>query len=307
MCDIIKKMQEKAGVVMATRRNVAAQQEKVQKGRNRSVYKQDGMIQKSRIPLSLREQKCVLYAISKISPNDQEFGTYTFDLKEFYALCGLNGESYTDLKAVLKKLADKSWWGEDPNNPDQERLYRWFNDIVPNKKDGTLTIEFHKNMIPFLLQVAGNNTFYTSYNLKYVLPMKSQYAPRLYEILKSYQKNNVRWYFEIDELKKHLDCQGYKNFKDFRRRVLEPSVEEINKYTDINIAYKTELTGNKVTRIVFGMISKTKSELLEAEKNGAKELDGQVNLFELLDDVREDPLNKLFGDHVAKVRTESGQ
>lgn len=278
--------------------------EQTQKSRERTVYKQDSLIQKSRIPLSLREQKCILYAISKINPNDREFGTQIFQLKEFYELCGLDGESYTDLKAVLKKLSDKSWWGADYNDPDKERLYRWFNDVVPNKKAGTVEIEFHKNMMPFLLQVAGKEEFYTSYSLQYILPMKSQYAPRLYELLKSYQKNNIKWYFEIGELKKRLDCQGYENFKDFRRRVLEPALEEINKYTDISVAYRTELTGRKVTRVVFGMVGKTKRELIEVKKSIVEELDGEMDLLSLIEESNNDPLNQFFAEHAKKVRAE---
>ena len=167
-----------------------------------------------------------------------------------------------------------------------------------------MEIEFHKHMMPFLLQVAGKEEFYTSYSLQYVLPMKCQYAPRLYELLKSYQKNNIRWYFEIDELKKRLNCEKYKRFPDFRRRVLEPSVEEINRYTDIKVAYRTELTGRKTTHVVFGMLRKTQKELTETKKFIVEELDGELDLLSLIEESNNDPLNQFFAEHAKKVRAE---
>ena len=75
------------------------QQEKINNERSLSVYKRDDMIQKGRHKLSLQEQRCVLYAISKIRPEDTVFQEYTFELADFYKLCGLQGDSYTELKA----------------------------------------------------------------------------------------------------------------------------------------------------------------------------------------------------------------
>jgi hypothetical protein len=61
------------------------------------------MIQKGRHELSLQEQRCVLYAISKIKPEDAVFQEYTFELKDFYTLCGIEDQSYTRLKIHIAK------------------------------------------------------------------------------------------------------------------------------------------------------------------------------------------------------------
>lgn len=253
------------------------------KGRELAVYKRDDMIQRARIRLSVQEQKCVLYAISKIQPDDTAFKEYTFDIKDFYIICGIEDESYTRLKATLKELRDRSWWMEI-DDEGTESAVSWFSTVRTNKSSGKVTIEFHKDMMPFLLQLVKQDTFYTSYNLQYVLPMSCQYSPRLYEILKSYVKNNNRqWFFEIDEIKYLLDCQGYKNFNDFKRFILDRAVEEINKFTDINVAYDTvrEGRGNKVVRINFYMAKKKPDKLLEAKIAGTQEMDGQMTLDDL--------------------------
>ena len=268
---------------MAKRKLTEQQTLQKDAGREMSVVKRDDMVQKGRHQLSIREQRCVLYAISRIKPTDEIFQEYTFSLSDFYTLCGLNSESYTELKAILKGLSDKSWWATI-DDKGTESVVRWFTTVRTNKKSGKATIEFHKDMMPYLLQLSKQNAFYTSYNLQYVLPMSSQFSPRLYELLKSYQKNNREWFFPTEELKRLLDAENYKNFNDFRRFVLNPAMEEINQYTDINIAMDVvkEGRGGRITRVIFYMADKSDDALLNAKRAIRDKLDGQLTIEDIL-------------------------
>lgn len=265
---------------MANKKLSERQEMKVQSDRDMLVLKRNDMIQKGRHELTLQEQRCVLYAISKIKPEDTVFQEYTFELADFYKLCGLQGDSYTELKTILIGLKQKTWWVETA--PDVESTVSWFNKVRTNKKSGTVTVRFDDDMMPYLLELTKQGAFYTKYQLKYVLPMKSQYAIRLYELLKSYQRNNIEWFFEIETLKKQLNCEQYSNFKDFRRRVIEPAIAEINEFTDIKIAWEPVKEGRKVSRVVFYMAGKKRNALLEADRAIHDALDGQIDLLELL-------------------------
>ena len=254
------------------------QQLRILNERNMEVYKRNDMIQKARFSLSVVEQRAVLYAISKIQPEDTYLKEYTFNLKEFYRVIGWEKESYSDFKNMLKKLRDKSWWITLPDGK-TESAVSWFSTVRSNESKGKVTVKFHEDMMPYLIELAEQNVFYTSFNLAYVLPMSSQYAPRLYEILKSYS-NNEDWFFEIDEIKYLLDCENYKNYNDFQRRALEPAVADINKYSDICVHYEEqrEGRGGKVVRIYFYLSKKTKSEIALAEDKVKEALDGPVDL-----------------------------
>lgn len=285
---------------MANKKLSERQEMQVRSGREMEIYKRNDMIQKGRHELTLQEQRCVLYAISKIKPEDSVFQEYTFELSDFYKLCGLQKESYTELKAILIGLKQKTWWVETA--PDVESTVSWFNKVRTNKKSGTVTVRFDDDMMPYLLELTKNNQYYTHYQLKYVLPMKSQYAIRLYELLKSYQRNNYEWFFDIEGLKKQLNCESYKDFKDFRRRVIEPAVEEINEFTDIKIAWEPVKEGRKVARVTFYMVGKKKSALLEADRAISDALDGQIDLLELLTEsessVKRQFLRENFGKEI---------
>lgn len=261
---------------MANRKLSERQLIKIDSERRQHVYKRDNMIQKGRHNLSLQEQRCVLYAISKIRPDDSVFKEYTLELSEFFKICGLGEKRYTELKAILKKLSDKSWWIEI-DDKGAESLVRWFSTLVIHKKSGKVVIKFHEHMMPYLLKLVEQGEFYTHYELKYILPMKSQYAIRLYELLKSYQKNNYSWFFEIDELKKRLNCEKYVDFAQFKRRVIEPAVKEINEFTDIKIDWDTEKEGRKVTRVNFYMLKKKKHELRDVNSVINEKLNGPTD------------------------------
>lgn len=252
--------------------------EAVQKARDMQVYKSDDMVQKGRHKLTIQEQRCVLYAISKIQPNDTAFKEYVFDIQLFYDACGIQKESYTELKSILVGLKSKCWWIPLKDDPDTESAVSWFSTVRTNKKTGKVTIKFHEDMMPYLLEVTADGKFYTSYYLRFVLPMNCQYAPRLYELLKSYQKNNRKWFFQIDELKQKLSCQHYKDFYDFNRYVLAPSVEEINKYTDINVKPVLQREGRKVVRVEFLLAKKSEPKQQEAIYEGNIVLDGQMDV-----------------------------
>ena len=284
---------------MAQKKLSERQDMQIRTGREMEVYKANDMIQKGRHELSLQEQRCVLYAISKIKPEDTVFQEYTFELSDFYKLCGLQGDSYTELKAILQGLSDRSWWATI-NDKGTESLVRWFSTLRTNKRSGKVTIKFHEDMMPYLLELTKENQYYTHYQLKYILPMKSQYAIRLYELLKSYQRNNYEWFFEIDQLKKQLNCENYTRFPDFRRWVIEPAVAEINEFTDIKIAWEPVKEGRKVARVMFYMIGKNKTDLLEADRAINEDLEGQINLLELLEESRSSVRSQFFKENLGK-------
>jgi plasmid replication initiation protein len=267
------------------RKKTETEIEIIQKQREVIAFKNHTMIQKARYNLNLMELRIVHYAISKIKPTNETFDLLELDLYELYDLCGLTHESYTAVKLMIQKLADKSWWiiVED-GGKEYDSLVRWFNTLRIDKTTNKVLFKFHDDMQCYLLslferyQEYGEN--YAKLMLKWTLPMKSKYAVRLYELLKSYQVNNKEWWFQIDKLKHLLNADNYKAYKDFRVRVLDPAVSEINKYTDISVEYKTNKIGKKVDKIVFTMAEKSVINRIQAEKDGLTKLEGNIHYWD---------------------------
>ena len=262
------------------------------KTRNNIVAKDNRLIQKSRMSLGLIENKAILYLISKIQSGDEPGKVYVFNCKEFQSLLKWNKEaSYQNIKIMLQNLGDKSIWVEgDINGRKKDILLRWFDIVHLDPGTGDIEISFHKDMFPFLLDLQNHlerdGHYFTTYKLQNITLMKHHYSPRIYELLKSYQYNNRKWTFEngtgseYDLQMKIADTvvdkktrkaisnipSGWSNWAIFKRNILDPAVDEINKYTDIKVAYtgKKEDIHHKKTRAVrsieFYMVKKTDPE-----------------------------------------------
>lgn len=250
--------------------------------RNLKIYKADKLIQRARYELTITEQRFVLYVMSKIKPEDTPDCEYIINLRDFQFVCGTEDhDSYNHIKQWIKHLADKSWWLMSGKT---EILVRWFAKIKITKDSGIVVVRFDEDMFPFAFKLAeqmrdtGNT--YTSYMFRYILPMRSTYSVRLYELLKSYHKNNIKWTFNIDDLKKLLECEKYVRYPDFRRFILDTATEEINKYTDINVNYMAIKKGRKVVAIMFEMTDKNMKELIKAHHEELTEVEGNVHYWD---------------------------
>lgn len=247
-------------IVIITKRSDFYMQKIVQKKADKKVYKTNEFIQKARFDLTLTQQKLILYAISKINKSSENFEKIQINLKEFQDICNVTHNNYTGLKQDLTDINKKCWWVtvKDENNRVADCLVQWFSFVKVYKDTSIIELEFHQILKPYLLELSDR--FYTSYELQNVLSFKSAYSIRLYELFKSLS-NNESWFFTVDSLKEYLNCQEkYAVFKDFRKWVLDPSLKEINHYSDLVITYKTEKNGRKISRVIFSIAKKSEIE-----------------------------------------------
>lgn len=252
--------------------------------RDKLVVKANELIQKSRFNLSLQQQKIVLYLISQIMPQDDDFKLYSFTIPEFCRVCGItveSGKNYQDVKNAIKEIADKSLWIRLPNG--KSTLVRWIEKPYIDDKSGVIDIRLDADMKPYLLQLKEN---FTEYEIIYTLHFKSKYSIRLYELCKSIHYNDLEEYhrrYSIEELRQLLGAESYTVFKDFRRRVLEPAIDEINEYSDKEVNYQTITQGRKVIGIELFVKSKETAEVLKIRATIEKEMrTDQITLWDYL-------------------------
>lgn len=251
--------------------------------RYKSVRKANDLIQKSRFDLSIQQQKIVLYLISQITPFDEDFKMYEFDIIEFCKVCGIDydsGRNYELLKKQIKAIADKSIWLKLGN---EETLLRWIEKPYINKKSGKIKIKLDEDMKPYLLQLKEN---YTQYELIYTLHFKSKYTIRLYELIKSihYKELEVyKRYYTIEEIRILLGVEDGKltEFKNLKARVLNPAIEEINRYSEKNIVPEWVKRGNKVVGVDLVITSKDTINMINILGDIEKEMNGQISFFDI--------------------------
>lgn len=241
--------------------------------RKNIVVKANELIQKSCFSLSLQQQKIILYLISQITPYDEDFKVYKFNIIEFCKVCGIDfdsGKNYSNLKAAIKEIADKSVWVKLENG--KQTLIRWIEKPYIDDNSGIIQIKLDSDMKPYLLQLKEN---FTKYELLWTLNFKSKYTIRLYELIKSIHFHELNIYqqeFDLNELKRMLGAETYKTYQTFKVRALEPSIEEINKYSDKNISYSAIKDGRAVSKIRLTISTKNTLDRLKLQSNIEKNL-----------------------------------
>lgn len=225
--------------------------------RHRLVVKANDLIQKSKFDLSLSQQKVVLYLISQIKPDDDDLKLYEFSIKEFCQICGItndSGNNYAKLKEAIKEIADKSIWVTLDNG--KQTLLRWIEKPYINENSGTIQIKLDKDMKPYLLHLQNN---FTCYELFWTLQFKRKYSMRLYELIKSIHFNEAFTFekiYELEDFRRLMGAENYVDWASFRKRALEPAIDEINGYSDKLISYEPITYGKTVGKIK--LILKTK-------------------------------------------------
>lgn len=213
------------------------------------VVKSNVLIQNSKYNLSIVEQKIILRLIQIIKPDDVKFEYYKFSIQEFCEICGISarsGQTYNYIKNTVRALREKSVIIKEGRN---EIICGWINEAAFDNENGAIKILLSEHLKPYLLELQKN---YTIYSLCFVLGMRSKYAIRLYELLKSYQYKKIVE-MDVEELKKSLFAENYQRWADFKRYVLDTAVKEINICSDIIVEYSLEKIGKAFKTINFSV------------------------------------------------------
>ena len=249
--------------------------------RNYKVIKANEIIQKARYDLNITELKALAFIFSKIKPTDTQLQEYTFSIKEYCNICGIeerSGGNYNYIKKTIKGLRDKSFWVTDENG--NEVLIGWLQKARLNKGSGKITVKLDDDLHKYVIGLFGN---FTQYELLSTLPMTSSYSFRIYELLKSYAFTKKHT-FDINELKRQISAENYVNFKDFRRYVLEKATKEINLYTDLEVSWQPIFRGRKVIQVEFFIKQRDTWGSYFAAKRATDQIEGQMTIEDYLDD-----------------------
>ena len=133
------------------------------------------------------------------------------------------------------------------------KLKHFFEELEFNSKEKTISIEVKKEFEWLIYDLKEK---FTKYSLHEFIELKGAQSKRLFQLLKQYENATVRT-IEINQLKKWLGAESYTRIYDFEKRVLIPSVNNLNENASININYEKIKQGRNITHIKF-TIFKTK-------------------------------------------------
>ena len=144
---------------------------------------------------------------------------------------------------------------------------RWVQKIAYREKSGAVYFQFSTDLIPLITNL---KEYFTSYYLSQTADFSSSYATRLFELLMQWKSTNSIPVMALHELRNSLGVEEnqYKLVADFKKRVLDIAVNQINETTDYKIEYEQHKEGRTITGFSFKFkLKRSKSKTIDPKRD----------------------------------------
>lgn len=236
--------------------------------KNRLVVKDNALINAS-YNLDVNEQRLILLAIvvareqrQEITPSDR----INIDAGKFADQFGLTRwAAYKALKIAADNLKERRFSYieiTDKGNPLKLKT-EWVSEIGYADAEARIVIIFTPAVVRMITALEKH---FTSYKLEQVSSLTSAYAIRLYEILIAWRSSYKVPEISIRELREKLGVEPhiYPRMTDFKKRVLDSAMEQVNTHTDIVAEYEQKKIGRTITAFNFSFKQKAIAKNVEA-------------------------------------------
>lgn len=220
------------------------------------VVKADRLVN-GKYNLKAIDHKMMLTLCSLISSKDENFIEIELTVDEMADLFNIKKNDKYELYRILSKECKKLLTAtvEIDEGTKGNRLWigrTLFSKMQYSEGKGQVIMKFNEEMRELLLDIKET---YTKFRLGYVINFKNQYSFRLYEILKSWEKAGERTVL-VDELREYFNLEPtqYERYTQLKSRVINKCIEEINRFSDIQVELiKEEKERQKVVSLTFGI------------------------------------------------------
>ena len=139
---------------------------------------------------------------------------------------------------------------------------RWLSQVRYLDDEGAIEVVFTPAVVQGITRIDGAEEFFTKYLLEQTATMTSNYSVRLYELLVQWKQAKKTPMFELQEFRGQLGVEDdeYKAMSNFKIRVLDLAVGEINEKSDLNINYTQKKKGRKIIGFTFTVHEKPKAK-----------------------------------------------
>lgn len=251
------------------------------------VVKDNALINAS-YNLDLVEQRLILLAI--VEARDSGRGINANDPLEVHAESYVNQfnvarqTAYQALKDACKDLFVRQFSYQEINKRGnvENVLSRWVSEIRYIDDEATVKLIFAPAIVPLITRLEEQ---FTKYELQQISNLSSAYAVRLYELLIAWRSTGQTPIIELAEFRQKIGVldDEYTRMGNFKDRVLNLAIAQINEHTDINVQCQQHKKGRNISGFSFTfklkkvVIAHTKEQT--ALEIFSKFTDAQCHLF----------------------------
>ena len=230
------------------------------------------------------DEKRILIMASPVARNIDatEQDSILISAQQFAEECGIKVNSaYKQIELASKKLVDRSF---SYTNEKGKKVYsNWVIDAT--YEDAGVSLRF-TSVVLMMLKILDKYNPYTRYKKDVVLKLKKDYSIDFYHLAKKSEKLGS-FELTIDSMFIEFGLpESYRDLRNLKRRVLKDPIDEINKYTDIDLTYEPIKKGRSVVAFKFTVREKTKHKTITVQGRDKNTIDmffemsdSQINMF----------------------------
>lgn len=207
--------------------------------------------------LKLNSAKLIRSAIMQVVREDEELKPYIITIKDLSELLGVTASNiYRDVDEITDDIIKNPVYIREERNGKTIDFIKipWVT-RCEYKSDVGIALKLNEELKPFLINLKEH---YTQYTLQEVLAMKSVYGIRIFEMLQSkimsrvLPKDGIAVILSVQEIRECCECEDkYPAFGNFRDKVIDKAVKEINRVTMFKVVYSYIKKVRSVVEIKF--------------------------------------------------------
>jgi plasmid replication initiation protein len=182
-----------------------------------------------------------------------------------------SGAAYQALKSAADELlgATFKWRSKDENGKQEINVSQFVQRVTYVEDAAHIKIMFSQDVMPLITRLDKR---YTEYDLIQISDLKSIYSLRVFEMFMQWIGNRNPPAIKLEDFRERLGLADnqYETMSDFKKRVLNPSLAEINLKTNIEASYEQEKEGVRI--VGFRLISKYKKSIKNKVIDAKKEV-----------------------------------
>ena len=175
--------------------------------------------------------------------------------------------AYRSLKSACESLYESEfvWTDKDSKGRDKINKSRFVQRASYSEGGGYVEVMFGNDVIPLITRLSEK---YTEYELQQIKDLNSIYALRIFEILMQWSSVGKTPPITIENLRTRLGIEKhqYKTMGNFKNRVLDHAINEINENTNITATYEQHKEGRSIVGFTFKLKAKPKKNI-EAKRD----------------------------------------
>lgn len=240
----------------------------------------------------------MFYLLSLLKPYDTPETIYKLYTKEIESITGREW-NYNQMKDATENMGSKIFEIETDKSFKQIWM---FQSVEYMKGQGYVEIKLSEAINPYLFELKTN---FTSFELYSALKISSKFAKRIYTICSQWKDVGQTAFMDIDHLKIMLklkdpagkEPEQFRQISQFKEKVLDIAVKQINESTDLNIKYELGKQGRSFTKIRFYINLQKTAQLaipFELSSNDLKSQNIITNLASI-GIIKHDIINQVLG------------